>query len=205
MLKRISALSEAPATREDLRQELYRAAFDNAPDAILLLDDERRYLDGNRAARSFLGVSRLELGQSRVEDFTPESDLGRLERLWALLKENGVLDGRFPIRLRNGLVRTVRFYAVAGIAPGRHMVSIRLADESGRSNGLESPSRLLTVREREVLTYVARGSSVRDIATAAALSTETVRTHIRNATRKLGAGSRPHAVAIAIRERHIEP
>lgn len=184
------------------RAELYRAVFENAPDAILLMDDERRYLDGNRAARTFLGVSREELRRHRVADFTAPHALPDLDRIWTMLMRTGVLEGRFPLRLANGLERTVAFHAVARILPGRHMTSLRLADEAHAR--LVSPPQNLTAREREILTHVARGSSARQIAEAASLSPETVRTHLRNAMRKLDASSRPHAVALAIKGRHIE-
>jgi DNA-binding NarL/FixJ family response regulator len=121
-----------------------------------------------------------------------------------MFMRSGTLDGRFPMRLRNGLERTVTFHAVAAITPGRHMTSLRLADETGASS-LVSPPQLLTSREREVLTHIARGLSAQAIAEAGNLSPETVRTHIRNAMRKLGAKSRPHAVSLAIMGRHIQP
>lgn len=191
------------AERKRPREDLYRAVLENAPDAILLADDHRRYLDGNRAARSFLGVSREQLLTLRVDDFTTPDSLPELDRIWAMFLRKGTLDGRFPMRLMNGLERTVTLHAVANIVPGRHMTSLRLADETG--SGLVSPSQLLTPREREVLTLVARGASARSIAESANLSPETVRTHLRNATRKVGANSRPHAVALAIQGRHIEP
>jgi anti-anti-sigma regulatory factor len=41
--------------------------------------------------------------------------------------------------------------------------------------------------------------------TATTLSPDTVRTHLRNAMKKLGARSRPHAIALAIRHREIDP
>jgi PAS domain S-box-containing protein len=184
------------------RTELYRAVFENAPDAILLVDDDRRLLDGNRAARSFLGVSREELTRHRIDDFSAPHALQDLERIWSTLMNTGVLEGRYPMRLSNGLERTVTFHAVARITAGRHMASLRLADEAHAR--LVSPRQELTAREREVLTHVARGASARQIAEAASLSPETVRTHLRNAMRKLDATSRPHAVALAIKGRHIE-
>jgi DNA-binding CsgD family transcriptional regulator len=82
------------------------------------------------------------------------------------------------------------------------MTSLRLADESAQ---LVSPPQLLTAREREVLTHIARGSTLVAIAEGSDVSLDTVRTHLRNAARKLEASSRPHAVALGIQGRHIEP
>ena len=47
-------------------------------------------------------------------------------------------------------------------------------------------------------TRVARGDTVEDIAGSLVISPNTVRTHIRNARLKLGAGSRAHAIALAL-------
>ncbi len=57
----------------------------------------------------------------------------------------------------------------------------------------------LTKREREVLRLLADGLSNEEIGRELFLSPETVRTHLRKAMGKLGAGTRTQAVAIAIR------
>jgi DNA-binding CsgD family transcriptional regulator len=61
----------------------------------------------------------------------------------------------------------------------------------------------LTGREREVLTLLAQGLQLDEIATRLGIGSETVRTHVRKATCRLGAANRTHAVAIAIRRRLI--
>lgn len=58
--------------------------------------------------------------------------------------------------------------------------------------------RPLSVREREVLGYLAEGLSGAAIAEQLVLSPETVRTHVRNAMEKLGASTRSQAVALAL-------
>jgi DNA-binding NarL/FixJ family response regulator len=62
---------------------------------------------------------------------------------------------------------------------------------------------VLSGAELRVLGLVADGGSTEAIARALSLSPHTVRTHVRNAMRKLEASSRAHAVAIAIREAAI--
>jgi DNA-binding CsgD family transcriptional regulator len=61
----------------------------------------------------------------------------------------------------------------------------------------------LSVREREILGFLASGESGAQIAEALVLSPETVRTHIRNAMSKLGASSRAQAVALAFQRNEI--
>lgn len=62
---------------------------------------------------------------------------------------------------------------------------------------------VLSAREREVLDLLARGLSGEQVAGRLSLSPETVRTHIRNAMRKLQADTRVHAVALALRNEEI--
>jgi DNA-binding NarL/FixJ family response regulator len=57
---------------------------------------------------------------------------------------------------------------------------------------------LLSPREREILAMLAEGFSGAEIATRLFLSTETVRTHVRNAVQKLGCRTRTQAVALLI-------
>ena len=54
----------------------------------------------------------------------------------------------------------------------------------------------LSPREREILGLLSEGLTGKAIAGRLFLSPETVRTHIRNATTKLGAKTRVHAVAL---------
>jgi DNA-binding NarL/FixJ family response regulator len=65
---------------------------------------------------------------------------------------------------------------------------------------VKDPSELrLTEREREVLELLAAGLRLEVIALRLGIGLETVRTHVRNASERLGAANRTQAVAIAIR------
>ena len=62
----------------------------------------------------------------------------------------------------------------------------------------QAPS--LSSREREIIGLLAKGLTGEQVAEELVLSTETVKTHIRNAMTKLEARNRVHAIAIALRE-----
>lgn len=62
---------------------------------------------------------------------------------------------------------------------------------------------MLSRREREILELVSKGMSTDEVAEDLGLSAHTVRTHVKNAMRKLEATTRAHAVAIALRELSI--
>ena len=57
----------------------------------------------------------------------------------------------------------------------------------------------LTRREADVLTLLAEGFTYEEIGRRLAISPETVRTHLQKASDRLGASTRTHAVATAIR------
>src|SRR3954451_11582062 len=61
----------------------------------------------------------------------------------------------------------------------------------------------LTPRESEILALLAGGSGTRQIAGRLVISEKTVKTHVQNILRKLGAASRLEAAAIAIRAGHV--
>jgi DNA-binding NarL/FixJ family response regulator len=63
----------------------------------------------------------------------------------------------------------------------------------------------LSKREREVMDLLAQGLTGEQVAERLFLSSETVKTHIRNAMGKLEAHTRVHAIAIALREGYISP
>ena len=62
----------------------------------------------------------------------------------------------------------------------------------------------LSGKERLVLAELARGNSTDEIGIVLSVSPHTVRTHVKNLMRKLGARTRAHAVAIALSERAID-
>jgi DNA-binding NarL/FixJ family response regulator len=63
----------------------------------------------------------------------------------------------------------------------------------------------LSRREREIMDLLAQGLNGEQVADHLVLSSETVKTHIRNAMHKLEAATRVHAIAIALRDGYISP
>jgi len=88
------------------------------------------------------------------------------------------------------------------IFPGRAQRE-RIAGGDGATEVRRSEA--LSGREVNVLEELAMGTSTEDIAAKMHVSPHTVRTHIKNILRKLGARTRAHAVAIAYSEEAIDP
>jgi DNA-binding NarL/FixJ family response regulator len=95
--------------------------------------------------------------------------------------------------------------AVAGEAVVSRRLTMRLIDSMRRARpdgaGIRPVRSPLTPREWEVLDLLCAGQSTDDIADTLVLSSETVRSHIKNLLRKLGVSSRQAAVTEARRMR----
>jgi two-component system nitrate/nitrite response regulator NarL len=94
------------------------------------------------------------------------------------------------------------FDAVASVSVGGHYVTPSAMELVTSATRVEAP--LLTPREREILQLLADGLNGHDVSATLSVSPETVRTHIRNATRKLGATTRVHAVTMAIARHEVQ-
>ena len=91
--------------------------------------------------------------------------------------------------------------AILTVAAGKDYLDPRLAPLLSKSaNG---DGHVLSPREREILGLLSQGLSGEEAAKRLFLSSETVRTHVRNAMSKLGAATRVHAVALALQRGEI--
>lgn len=93
------------------------------------------------------------------------------------------------------------YRAVVAVARGGLYVDPVLA-ASLASTRRDVP-RALSAREREVLRMLAEGGSYAEIGGSLFLSPDTVRAHAQRAMAKLGARTRTHAVAVAMRQSMI--
>jgi DNA-binding NarL/FixJ family response regulator len=94
--------------------------------------------------------------------------------------------------------------AITTVAAGGTYVDPRLRPALlSRPSTQRVPS--LSKREREIIELLAQGMTGEQVAEHLVLSSETVKTHIRNAMGKLEASTRVHAIAIALREGFISP
>lgn len=113
-----------------------------------------------------------------------------------------------PVRLANGGTGYVSWCGRHDAGPERAHAQlgsmffishtfIRHAECLLEDEAKDNAAARLTARERECLTWAARGKNEEEIATLIHRSRDTVHFHLRNAQMKLDAGNRTHAVAIA--------
>ena len=99
--------------------------------------------------------------------------------------------------------------AVDGEAVISRRLGMRLVEHLRRApegtTGMRPVKSPLTAREWEVIDLLYEGHNTEQIADSLVLSTETVRSHVKNILRKLNARSRAEAVAVAQRMRGAMP
>ncbi|WP_419900535.1 DNA-binding response regulator [Roseomonas sp. USHLN139] len=101
-----------------------------------------------------------------------------------------------PIPLADG--RRVEFHHVGQIAADELLLRVTAFDP-GREEGMLRDRLGLTAREAEVLLWLGRGKSNRDIADILVLSPRTVNKHLEGIFAKLGVENRASAAALAVR------
>lgn len=106
-------------------QRRLKAVFENTQDAILLFDDEARFVDVNPAACALCGNDREHLLGVTVWDITPIPVRRRGRKLWHTFMAVGQQHGGYTITGGDGTIRFVEYRAVANIVPGLHLSIIR--------------------------------------------------------------------------------
>lgn len=106
-------------------RRIFLEAADAALDVILVADDERRYVDLNRAASQALGLPREAIIGRRVEEFFLEPDREPIDVAWLRFLSDGEQFG--VVQLRNGAGSIFEYRAKANFVPGLHVSVLRLA------------------------------------------------------------------------------
>lgn len=153
---------------------LARAAVDVAGRGVVLVADDGRIEWCSPRARSWLAL----LG----------SDGDRWPACWRIALQ----DGDFPAALPDG--QRLHVHSLGRVGPGEAMLLLEQ-----RASGQAAPDRIatLTRRETEVLSWLARGKTNRDIADILGISRHTVSKHLEHLFEKLGVETRSAATAIA--------
>jgi DNA-binding CsgD family transcriptional regulator len=149
---------------------------------------------GRAALRTLLTAGFERFPSMRLDHSAPQRDGTRVTVKLEFVLDDGVApavvrEASCDYRINDGHIRRMQAYE-------RRRTLDPLMD-GGRA-GLLSP------RERQVLSMLATGSTVGEIAAELVLSPLTVRTHVRNSKDKLQARTTAHAVAIALDEHALD-
>ena len=183
---------------------LFREAFTRSRNPMVLLDAERRHVEGNGAYVQLLGYGPRQLAGRHVYDFVDGGPL-MTEREWRATIHQDRFEGNAVLLTADGSKVAVEFAGHPEVITGQQLVlfvvlrstlGVRLRRESGTAGNGAS----LTKREMEVVGLVAQGLTAREIASELHIALHTVNAHVRNAMTKLEVRSRAQLVARVLGE-----
>ena len=105
------------------RQTLLESITARLPGAVVVVDDEQRYVFANAAADELFGVAEGGLIGRTISDFAP-ADADVAAR-WASFRNDEVPAGEWVIRRPDDTLVATEYSAVADIAPGLHLALLR--------------------------------------------------------------------------------
>jgi len=117
-------------------RDKYKISFEEATDAISIINDDGRIIDANKAASSIFGVEHNELlGRSLTEFF---SDEFAFESEWEFFQESGTRTDTTTIMGADGEERTLEYSGTADIIPNQHLfISRDITERKAREEELE--------------------------------------------------------------------
>ena len=107
-----------------------RAVFDNALDAMVVLDDEGRFLRANHAARRLFGVPLETLRGRTIAEFMEVGPVAT--HIGKVFRQAERRQGEFALRAADDRVVDVEYTATPDFIPGRHLMILRDITERKR-------------------------------------------------------------------------
>jgi PAS domain S-box-containing protein len=107
----------------DAARRRFKAIFERAFDAMIIADDDGRYLDVNSATCDLFGRSEADLLGNTAEDFTVEDF--DFSTAWETFKSSDAERGLYPVRRPDGEIRIAEYAATTNIQPGEHLSVLR--------------------------------------------------------------------------------
>jgi PAS domain S-box-containing protein len=147
---------KARERERELTERRFRAVFEGALDAMVILDDEGRYVDANEAACELYGLDRSSLLGRSVDEFvSPSVDV---DALWQQVVAGERERGTIPVVRPDGTRRTAEYVAAPNVQPGRHLSVMRdITERERRERELERYESLVETVSDGVFTVDADG------------------------------------------------
>jgi DNA-binding CsgD family transcriptional regulator len=165
-------------------------------DGMLELDAERRVVDFNESAQRLLAAHNKQLLGQPLESVS--TALSSALRAHELRKDGLDAGGGMLLNQPEGGpafdVHIITLKSEEGLDAG-WLLSLRGVDGNRRALKLEELG--LSPRERQLIEWVGRGLSNKEIATVLSIETSTVKNHLYNVFRKCGVSSRMELLHVA--------
>ncbi len=104
-------------------RDRYRAAFETANDAIVIVDDDARIIDANPEAGALYGFDREELLGQPLHRFFPD-DI-EFDNKWRKFRSGNLQSATETLVRSDGVERRVEYSATADVIPGQHLIVSR--------------------------------------------------------------------------------
>ena len=179
---------------------LFWTTFAQSATAMTLMTPDWRYVAVNRAYVILTSYARDQLVGRSAALVLPPEELRSLEGEWRELERVGHVEGERMIVTADGERIPVQFARRSVRVDGQLLVlSVVIAASHAPVRVRSSPTwqaSMLSPRELEIVGHVAMGQRAPEIARELGIAESTVKTHLRNAMRKVGARSQAHLVAL---------
>ncbi len=135
------------AAQQKLRanEQLLRAVFDGSVDAMLIADEDGRYIDANPAACALFGVEKHQLLGRRLNELAAPGYMA--PPCWDSPPSAGPSRGELSFLRRDGQQRNLEYSTVANVLPDRHLSILRDVTERRKAEVAlrETEQRLRTI------------------------------------------------------------
>ena len=179
---------------------LFWIVFARSDNPMALLTPDRRYLAINRAWVTLIGYQREAVIGRRADSVLVPDEPGSLDAPWGQLERRGEWEGERTIVTAQGQQVMVQYAMRSVRLNGQDVVLsviLRSSNDPMRASQAGSwQAAMLSPREIEIVSHVAMGQRAREIADDLGIAESTVKTHLRNAMRKVGARSQAQLVAL---------
>lgn len=129
------------------QQERYEASFHGAFDAMVVADDEGRYIDANQSACELFGIEKESLLGQSIEDFLPEDD--DFAAAWRQFEDSSIDRGTLEIIRDDGEERVIEYAATSNIVSGEHLSVLRdVTDRDNREEVLREMYNIISNRDQ---------------------------------------------------------